>query len=60
MGRLTPKHQSISDGSIIILTTGNLIDRRGHEYNELGKGITPDIQVSGTTLGDYIRAIKSK
>ena len=60
IGTLIPKRGSISDLSIIILTTGKLIDRRGHEYNELGKGIAPDIQVSGTALGDSIHAIKSK
>jgi carboxyl-terminal processing protease len=47
----------LSDGSIIILTTGTLIDRNGKAYSEVGKGITPDKKVIGKELNDYIQVI---
>lgn len=49
----------LSDGSIIILTTGTLTDRNGKLYDQLGAGIQPDIKTSGSELGDYIEAISS-
>jgi carboxyl-terminal processing protease len=47
----------LSDGSIIILTTGTLIDRSGKAYTEVGKGITPDKKIKGKELNDYIQAL---
>ena len=47
----------LSDGSIIILATGTLIDRNGKTYGEVGKGITPDKKVTAKELNDYIQII---
>ncbi|MNU88029.1 Peptidase family S41 [compost metagenome] len=50
----------LSDGAILILTTGNLVDRKGNEYSEIGKGISPEINVKTDELTDYINAVKGK
>ncbi|WP_300664629.1 S41 family peptidase [Fluviicola sp.] len=50
----------LSDGAILILTTGNLVDRKEHEYSEIGKGISPDIEVKTDELTAYINAVKEK
>jgi len=47
----------LSDGSIMILTTGTLVNRKGYAYSELGKGIEPTIKATGNTLSAYIDAI---
>lgn len=48
----------LSDGSFLVLTTGNIIDRKGNEYNEVGKGIAPHIQLSHNQLSDYINKVR--
>jgi len=48
----------LSDGAILKLTTGTLVDRNGKEYAEIGKGITPDVEVKTGQLSDYISVIK--
>lgn len=48
----------LSDGAILKLTTGTVVDRNGKEYAEIGKGISPDIEVKSGKLNDYILAIK--
>lgn len=50
----------LSDGAFLVLTTGNIVDRKGKEYNEVGKGIAPDITVNTNQLADYITAVKNK
>lgn len=47
----------MSDGAILKLTTGILIDRSGYQYKEIGKGITPDRYVKSLNLQDYISSI---
>ncbi|UKB82227.1 S41 family peptidase [Chryseobacterium sp. MEBOG06] len=47
------------DGAILKLTTGILINRKGEEYREIGKGITPDIITKTNNLSYYIDAVKS-
>lgn len=47
----------MSDGAILKLTTGILIDRSGHQYKEIGKGITPDRYVKSLNLQEYISSI---
>ena len=49
----------LSDGSIMIITTGTLIDRQGFEYSEIGKGIAPKIKTNGKDLSAYIDAIQA-
>lgn len=48
---------NMSDGAILKLTTGILIDRSGHQYKEIGKGITPDRYVKSQNLQEYISSI---
>ncbi|MDR6487242.1 C-terminal processing protease CtpA/Prc [Chryseobacterium vietnamense] len=48
----------LSDGAILKLTTGILVDRERKEYSQIGKGITPDIEVISTKLKDYISKIE--
>ncbi len=38
----------LSDGSFLVLTIGNIIDRTGKEYSIIGEGITPDIRIEKT------------
>ncbi len=38
----------LSDGSFLVLTIGNIVDRTGKEYAEIGKGISPDIRIEKT------------
>ncbi|MFZ4929304.1 S41 family peptidase [Chryseobacterium sp. Mn2064] len=47
----------LSDGAILKLTTGTLINRKHEEYREIGKGMTPDIIVKGSYLSDYMNDI---
>jgi C-terminal processing protease CtpA/Prc len=47
----------LSDGAILKLTTGILINRTGEEYREIGKGITPEISVKANTLNNYLDAV---
>nr|WP_314497806.1 S41 family peptidase [uncultured Chryseobacterium sp.] len=35
----------LSDGSFLVLTIGNIVDRTGKEYSTIGKGIDPDIRI---------------
>lgn len=49
----------LPDGAYLVITTGNLIDRTGKEYNEIGKGIEPHIKVKSNQLSDYIKAIEN-
>lgn len=35
----------LSDGSFLVLTTGNMVDRTGKEYDKIGEGISPDIRI---------------
>ncbi|MFN1218155.1 S41 family peptidase [Chryseobacterium kwangjuense] len=50
----------LSDGSFLVLTTGNIVDRNGKEYIEVGKGILPDIKVVSHHLNEYINVVKGK
>jgi len=50
----------LSDGAFLVLTTGNIVDRNGKEYNEVGKGISPDLQADTDQLTEYINTIKNK
>lgn len=50
----------LSDGAFLVLTTGNVVDRKMKEYNEVGKGISPDIKVSSNDLSDYINIVKDR
>ncbi len=38
----------LSDGSFLVLTIGNIIDRKGKEYRIIGEGIAPDIRIEKT------------
>lgn len=35
----------LSDGSFLVLTVGNIVDRTGKEYAKIGEGIHPDIAI---------------
>ncbi len=35
----------LSDGSFLVLTIGNIVDRSGKEYRIIGEGIAPDIRI---------------
>lgn len=35
----------LSDGSFLVLTIGNIVDRTGKEYTKIGEGITPNIKI---------------
>lgn len=35
----------LSDGSFLVLTIGNIVDRTGKEYDIIGEGISPDIRI---------------
>lgn len=35
----------LSDGSFLVLTIGNIVDRTGKEYAKIGEGISPDISI---------------
>lgn len=35
----------LSDGSFLVLTIGNIVDRTGKEYRIIGEGIAPDIRI---------------
>lgn len=48
----------LSDNAFLVLTTGVLIDRAKYPYKEVGKGISPDIEVKSENLNDYIDAIR--
>lgn len=50
----------LSDGSFLVLTTGNVVDRNGKEYYEVGKGISPNIRVNTNQLSEYIINVKDK
>lgn len=39
----------LSDGSYLVLTTGNIVDRTGKEYAKIGEGISPDIIIEKST-----------
>lgn len=39
----------LSDGSYLVLTTGNIVDRTGKEYAKIGEGIPPDIIIEKST-----------
>lgn len=47
----------MSDGAILKLTTGILVNRNGDQYKEVGKGIAPDRYVKSRNLQDYIAAL---
>lgn len=49
----------LPDGAYLVITTGNLIDRTGKEYKEIGKGIEPSIKIKSNQLSDYIKAIEN-
>lgn len=38
----------LSDGSFLVLTIGNIVDRTGKEYRIIGEGIAPDIRIEKT------------
>lgn len=38
----------LSDGSFLVLTIGNIVDRTGKEYHIIGEGISPDIRIEKT------------
>ncbi len=35
----------LPDGAFLVLTTGNLVDRDQTEYHEIGKGISPSLEL---------------
>ncbi|MDF2553346.1 MAG: hypothetical protein K0R77_2621 [Chryseobacterium sp.] len=37
------------DGSFLVLTIGNIVDRTGKEYSKIGEGIAPNIKIENTT-----------
>ncbi|MCX8532861.1 S41 family peptidase [Chryseobacterium luquanense] len=39
----------LSDGSFLVLTIGNIVDRTGKEYTKIGEGISPDISIEKST-----------
>ena len=39
----------LSDGSFLVLTTGNIVDRTGKDYAKIGEGIPPNIMIEKTT-----------
>ncbi|MFY1047650.1 S41 family peptidase [Chryseobacterium sp. GP-SGM7] len=39
----------LSDGSFLVLTIGNIVDRTGKEYTKIGEGITPNIPIEKST-----------
>lgn len=39
----------LSDGSFLVLTTGNIVDRTGKEYAKIGEGIPPNIIIEKST-----------
>ena len=49
----------LSDGAFLVLTTGNLVDRNQKEYNEIGKGIIPSLELKNDPLPELIRFIKA-
>lgn len=49
----------LSDGAMLILTVGNLVDRNKKEYKVIGEGIAPDIVVKGNELQDYVAEIQA-
>lgn len=49
----------LSDGAFLVLTTGNLVDRNQKEYNEIGKGIIPSLELKNDLLPAIIRYIKA-
>lgn len=49
----------LSDGAMLILTVGNVVDRNKKEYNVIGEGIKPDISVKGDKLQDYINEVRA-
>lgn len=38
----------LSDGSFLVLTIGNIVDRSGKKYHIVGEGIAPDIRIEKT------------
>ena len=49
----------LSDGAMLILTVGNLVDRNKKEYKVIGEGIAPDILVKGNELQEYVNEIET-
>ncbi|GAA5085354.1 S41 family peptidase [Chryseobacterium ginsengisoli] len=47
----------LSDGSFLVLTIGNIVDRTGREYSKIGEGISPNIAVEKVT--DTIKSNES-
>lgn len=47
----------LSDGSFLVLTIGNIVDRTGKEYSKIGEGISPNITVEKVT--DTIKSNES-
>lgn len=43
----------LSDGSFLVLTIGNIVDRTGKEYANIGEGISPDIVIKTSSDQDY-------
>ncbi|UOE38989.1 S41 family peptidase [Chryseobacterium oryzae] len=39
----------LSDGSFLVLTIGNIVDRNGKEYNKIGEGIAPNISIENSS-----------
>lgn len=39
----------LSDGSFLVLTIGNIVDRTGKEYTKIGEGISPNITIEKST-----------
>lgn len=39
----------LSDGSFLVLTIGNIVDRNGKEYDKIGEGIAPNIVIENSS-----------
>jgi C-terminal processing protease CtpA/Prc len=49
----------LSDGSFLVLTIGNIVDRTGKEYSKIGEGLFPNIKIEkssdeGKTNEEYL------
>lgn len=45
----------LSDGAFLVLTTGNIVDRNKKEYDEVGKGFSPQVQLKDLSYAEYMK-----
>ncbi|SHG91382.1 S41 family peptidase [Chryseobacterium vrystaatense] len=45
----------LSDGAFLVLTTGNIVDRNKKEYDEVGKGFSPQVQLKDLSDAEYMK-----